>query len=759
MPINDLQLQTNANPSEILPPEGRGRTVANASIVDVRRVLFKRKYLIIAIVGVAVVASIFYAKTRIPLYEAAAILEIDPSRSQSMGLGEALGGSFDQSSTALQTDVVRLYGESLIFRAVGELGLQHRGPFPDAFKGVTKPIADDSLNSQERVAIVSAVKGGLTVSIIPKTSVIRVSYRYRDPTIARDVVNALLGVFMARSVEDRLLGTQQATEMLSSQMDELKRHAADAQRELSQYQAGHNFIASEADNEGTVNLTVDALKILNQQLAEAQADMIVKQARLHMVQSANPDSVLAVAPTSALQALRTEENDAKAKLAQLTTKYGPGYPQVHQLQAEISEVDKSIAAESNNVTRRVREEYDTSAGTVQAIQRRLDDQMQQAFKLNSGAADYAVLREDAESSSDLYNTLRLKLKESSVTAALDAASFSVIDHAVIRPTPVEPNARRLVMTGSLAGLLFAVFLAFGLEALDDTLQTSEDVESNSKLHSLGAIPHFDMQDNPQKELVPGEYRVSPRLITIHATESLAAESFRVIRSAILLSSVESDKNVILVTSAFMGEGKSTLSTNLAVVLAQRGARVLLVDTDLRRHTLSAIFGLQRPLTGLSNILGRLEEGEPYVQPIPSIPNLTLLPAGIRVPNPAELLASSRMASLIAQWKENYDHVVLDSAPILMVSDSLSLAAQADGVVLVIRSGVSRKKALLRSFELLVRSSAKVWGAVVNDVDLKMENYYTYSYKGYGYGYTGYNSYTRAYGDKPDDEEYKGGHVS
>ena len=733
--------------------------MATAPAIDVRRVLFKRKYLIIGIVAVAVVASIFYAKTRIPLYEAAAMLEIDPSRSQSLGIGEALGGSFDQSS-ALQTDVVRLYGESLIFRAVGELGLQHRGPFPDVFKSANLPITDDIVSPQQRVAIVGAVKGGLAISIIPKTSVISISYRYRDPIIARDMVNALLAVFTARSVEDRLLGTRQATEMLSPQMDELKRHAADAQRELSKYQAGHNLIASEVSNEGSVNLTIDGLKILNQQLAEAQADMIIKQARLHMVQSANPDSVLAVAPTSALQALRNEENDAKARLAQLTTKFGPGYPQVHQLQEEISQVEKSIAAESNNVTRRVREEYDTSAGTVQAIQRRLDEQMQQAFKLNSGAADYAVLREDAESSSDLYNTLQLKLKESSVTAALDAASFSVIDHAVIRPTPVEPNARRLVMTGSLAGLLFAVFLAFGMEALDDTLHTSEDVESNSRLHTLGAVPHFQMQDSLQKELVPGEFRVSPRLITINAPKSIAAEAFRVIRSAILLSSVESDKNIILITSAFMGEGKSTLSTNLAVVLAQRGARVLLVDTDLRRHTLSGIFGLQRPLTGLSNILGRLEDGDPYVQPIPSIPNLTFLPAGITVPNPAELLASGRMSALIAQWKENYDHVVIDSAPILMVSDSLSIAAQADGVVLVIRSGVSRKKALLRSSELLVRSSANVWGAVVNDVDLKLENYYTYSYKGYGYGYGGYNSYRGAYGEKPDEEEtYKGDHVS
>ncbi|MGA9669173.1 MAG: GumC family protein, partial [Terracidiphilus sp.] len=556
MPINAPQLPLITNPGETPHPEGKGRPAANPSIVDVRRVLFKRKFLIISIVITALVISVIYGKTRIPLYEASATAEIDPSRSRSMGLGGVLGGNFDESSTELQTDVVRLNGESLIFRAVGELSLQHKGPFPDAFKGVRLPITDDSLSPEQRLSILRAVKGGIKVSIVPKTSAVRVSFRYPDPTVARDVVNQLLNVFMARSVEDRLFGTQQAAEMLSSQMETLKSHAADAQRDLAKYQAEHNFIGSESNSDASVNLTVDGLKILNQQLAEAQADLTIKEARLHLVESTNPDSLLAVAPTPTLQSLRTQVNEAKAKLAQLTTKYGPGYPPVHELQMQIPELEKAISAESNNVKRRVQEEYEASAGTVRAIQQRLDGQMQLAYKLNSGAAEYALLREDAESSGDLYNALQLKLKESSVTAALDAASISVIDHAVIRPAPVEPNVRRIVMTGGLAGLLIAIFLALGLEALDDTLQTSEDVESSSRMYSLGAIPHFDPQANTPKEPALGEYKVPSRLITITAMDSIAAEAFRVIRSAILLSSVDSPKGVILVTSSFMAEGKS-----------------------------------------------------------------------------------------------------------------------------------------------------------------------------------------------------------
>ncbi len=753
MPTNDSQLNTDAHRSDdSLPEAAAERTTANPSIVDVRRVLFKRKFLIIFIVALALVISIIYAKTRIPLYAASATVEIDTSRSQSMGLGEALGGALDENSPQLQTDVVRLKGDSLIFRAVGELALEDRGPYPNAFKNVKPPITDDCLSPQERQAIVNSVKSGMTISIIPKTNVVQISYRNPNPVVARDVVNTLLQVFMARSVEDRLYTVQQAAEMLSPQMQDLKTHAVEAQQELAKYQAEHNFISSDSNANGGVNLTFDGLKILNQQLAEAQADLIVKQARLRLVESSSPDALLSVAPTPTMESLRGQRNEATAQLTQLMTKYGPGYPPVHQLQMQIKQIDKQIAVEANNVRRRVQEEYETSAATVKAIQQRLDAQMDEAYKLNSGAAQYALLREDAETSGDLYDALQLKLKESSVTAALDAASISVIDHAVIRPVPVEPNVRRIVMTGGLAGLLVAIFLALGLEALDDTLQTSEDVETYSKLYSLGAIPHFDPQARVQKESAPGEYKTPPRLVTINAMDSIAAEAFRVVRSAILLSSIDAPKKVLLVTSSFMAEGKSTLSSNLAIALAQRGARVLLVDTDLRRGTLNGMFGLPSSLPGLSNILGKLEEGAPFIQPIPTIPLLTFLPSGIRVPNPAELLASARMSALLAEWKDKYDHIVLDSAPILMVSDALPVAAQSDGVVIVVRSGVTRKKALKRTYELLVRSNARLLGAVVNDVNLKLENYYTYSYKGYGYGYSGYKGYASAYGDKPKEDE-------
>jgi capsular exopolysaccharide synthesis family protein len=739
---------TLSSPKLPSPEVQPGLAPAVQSLMDVRRVLLANKYLIISIVAVSIIVSFIYAKTRVPLYEATATAEIDTSRGQSIGLSDIVGSSPENGTTQVQTQAFRLTGSSLVFRAVSELGAEGRGPYPNAFKKVSVPITEDSLPAFARASIVGAVSGSLKVSIVPRTNAVRLTYRHPSPVVARDLVNKLLDVFMERSVEDRLFGTNQAAGMLAVQMEDLKNHAADAQRKLAKFQEEHNFVGTDEND----NLTTAGLKIINEQLAEAQADQIIKRARVHLVESGNPELLTSVAPTPTLRTLRAQETSVKVELGQLASKYGPGYPRVHELQAQLPSLEKEIAVETSNVTRRVQEEYQTSSNTVQSLQERLNAQTQQAFKLNESAAQYALLREDAESSRDLYDVLQLKLKESSVSAALNAASISIIDHAVIAPYPVEPNKRRVMMTGGLAGFILAVFLAFLIEALNDTLQTSEDLETWSRFQALGAVPHFEAQPRTIKDSDGGQRSVLSRLITYTSTESLAAESFRTIRSSIMLSSADRQSKVIVITSSFMAEGKSTLSSNLAIALAQRGARVLLVDSDLRRGTLHNAFHLTGSLPGLSNLLSMSNERDVFITPVPEVPTLTLLPAGPKPPNPAELLTSNRMAELIHKWRDEYDHVVLDSAPILMVSDALAVAARADGTVMIIRAGLTRKKAISRAFELLSRSNVRILGAVMNDINLKIENYYTYSSRRYRYNYYGYNGQGDAYGTDRDPKK-------
>jgi capsular exopolysaccharide synthesis family protein len=722
----------------------QGSANTSRSLVDIRRVLFARKYLILAIVAVAIIISFIYAQTRVPVYEATATAEVDVPRSQSLGLSTAVGSLYgDDTTIAVQTQAFRLTGHSLIYRAVAELAAEHRGPFPDAFKNLPSANDEDSIPAAQRALMIASVANSLTVGIVPKTNAVKVTYRHKDPVVARDLVNKLLAVFMERSIEDRLLGTSQVSEMLSAQMNDLKNHAADTQQKLAKFQEEHNLIGADEKD----NLTTAGLRIINEQLAEAQADQIIKQARLRLVQSGNPELLASVAPTPTLQTLRSQETQVKVELGELTSKYGPGYPKVHELQNQLSTLERAIEAESANITRRTQEEYESSSNTVRSLNQRLADQTQKAFKLNESAAQYELLREDAESTRDLYNALQLKLKESSVSAALGAESFSVIDHAVLPDKPVEPNKGRILETGGLAGIILAFFLAVGLEKLNDTLKTSEDLATFTPFEPLGAVPHFDSTDVTAVTSADKRRKVPSQLVALSSPESLAAESFRTIRTSIMLSSFDQKNRVILITSSYMNEGKSTVSANLAISFAQRGARVLLLDTDLRRSHLHYAFRLPRSLPGLSNLLSLTDAERVYITPVPDIPSLTMLPAGPKPPNPSEILSSPRMGALIDQWREEYDYVIIDSPPILMVSDALGVASRADDTIMIVRAGLTRKKAITRSFELLSRSKIHILGAVINDIDIKIENFYTYSSRGYGYRYYDQNGRGLAYGDR------------
>jgi capsular exopolysaccharide synthesis family protein len=337
----------------------------------------------------------------------------------------------------------------------------------------------------------------------------------------------------------------------------------------------------------------------------------------------------------------------------------------------------------------------------------------------------------------LYDQLQLKLKESNLAAGLNTASITVIDEAMLPLGPVSPDVHTNVMIAAALGILVGVLGAFIFDSLDDTLRTTDDVELFSGLLSIGAIPHFQAAaaSGRPEEMgeEPGERR---RLVSITAPASPTAEAYRALRSSILLSAIDNPLRTLVITSAFMSEGKSTLSANLAVMLAQRGERVLIVDADLRRSTLHLLFGLRRPAQGLTNLLSRQTDDSVIMHPVAQVPSLAYLPAGAVPPNPAELLASHRMAEMMRQWSEQYDRVIIDTAPILAVSDSLAPAARADSVLLVVRAGVTRKKALMRTRELLRRVNAHLLGAVVNDIDMRKDSYYNYSgpYT-YGYGYT------------------------
>lgn len=743
-----------------VPPQGPQQAVggtapvADHSIItpaDFRKILIKRKWVIIIGLAIGIAYAIFYIVTTVPQYEATARLHIDLSRSTNIGIEDLIeqklsGG--EDTSEKLQTEIRIMQSESVVMEVINSLDLYHKPPFSELFK---QQRYNGTLSPVQRFRLINTFQSATKVVILPNTEIVEVHFQNSDPTVAAKVANSIVDAYLDRDLRSRFEGTTRVSNWLTQQLTTVKKQVEDSQKSLTDYQRQNNLLTLDAEGG---NLLTDSLRTVNQQLAEAEADRIVKEARYKMAQTRNPDLLISVAPGTVLGGLRSQQAALMVQAAQLKSKFGPDYPKVRELDKQLSSVQADIDSEINDLTKRFQEEYNAAVKTESLLQDRLNTTKQEAFKENESAAQFEILKHGAESASELYDGLQMKLKEAGVTAGLNSNNVDIIDRASIPPFPVLPKKGSALIFGFLGGLIGGIALAFFFESLDDTIRTSDDAEAISQLPTLAVIPHFVVAGRKGAPTTPSAkveqqrlLKVSPDLVSYVDPQSIAAEGFRTFRSSILLSAVDHEPKLLLITSSFAAEGKSTCAANLAISFAQRSARVLLVDTDLRKGTLHMKFRLSNR-AGLSTLLSRESGAEAYEHPLPELPNLTVLSRGPIAPNPGEMLASRAMEELLTQWRSEYEHIILDSSPILAVADTLSLAPQVDAAFILVRSGVTRKRALIRVREQLRRASGRVLGTVINDVDLRMENYYTYS-KRYDYGYK--SNYGAGYGVTDDEK--------
>jgi capsular exopolysaccharide synthesis family protein len=354
-------------------------------------------------------------------------------------------------------------------------------------------------------------------------------------------------------------------------------------------------------------------------------------------------------------------------------------------------------------------------------------QKQEANKLNESAIEYSLLKRDVDVNRQLYEGLLEKLKEAGVTAGLKSTNIRVVDIARRPLAPTEPNIPRNLLFAFVLGLTSGVGLAFLLENMDNTVRTTEQAQIISGLPALGMIPMGSkngLESGSKKLLALGSSKEAVELVTQARPQSQMAESYRALRTSLLLSNLGTPPKVIMVTSARPQEGKTTTSINTAIVLAQKGVRVLLIDADLRRPSVHKTLGMG-PRSGLSNVLTGSATLEHAIARSPILSNLFILPAGTPPPNPAELLASSNMRDLLADLREKYDHIVIDTPPTLSVTDAVVLSQRMDAIILVIRSSQTTKQALRRSRDILMQVNAKITGVLLNAVDLTSPDYYYY----------------------------------
>ncbi len=729
-------------PAEYLKPIGSALynvlPSQESALREYMRVLIKRKWMVIAVVAGIFMAVAVASLRQTPIYEAVgriAVNKADPNLITFKDSGPVVD-YYDQSD--LDTEVRILQSDLMALQVIRQLNLDRRPEFGGHSDQKPANLIADPLqtDSNRTSSLLGGFRGNLHVTLIPNTRIIEIHYNSTDPQLAAAAVNTLAATYVEQNFKTKFESTMQASDWLSKQLVDLQMKVETSQEKLVRYQKDHEILGTDEKQ----NIITEKLDELNKEMTVAESDRMQKEAVYRQTQSNDPEQVAAAiiadnggggtgATSNLLDRLREQQANLKIQVAELSTQFGPSYPKVAQLNSQLKEIDRQLQTETNKAVDHLKGQYLAALQRENMLRGSFEKQKQEANKLNESAIEYSILKRDLDSNRTLYEGLLEKLKEAGVTAGLRSNNFRIIDAARVPTSPSEPNIPRNLLFALVLGVISGVGLAFLLENMDNTVRTPEQATALSGLPALGMIPlgSKSIAHGPTGKRLALTAPVSKEVVetvTQVRPQSQMAESYRALRTSLLLSNLGAPPKVIMVTSARPQEGKTTTSINTAIVLAQKGIRVLLVDADLRRPSIHKTLGMG-PRSGLSNVLTGSASVQQTISVSPILPNLFIMPAGAPPPNPAELLASSNMRDLIAELREMYDHIVIDTPPTLSVTDAVVLSPRADATILVIRSGQTTKQALRRSRDILMQVNAHVAGVLLNAVDLTSPDYYYY----------------------------------
>lgn len=731
------RIANSASAGIIQPVGDQNNASSDATLSDILLTIRKRKFIILAALLIGVSYGFYKASIRPRIFDAYGHIEIRSGSTNQYRLGPA--GLSNDDSSHISTEVAILTSETILQTVGQELNLANNADF----FGSKVPLKQQSMDDPAiRLAVIGRLQSGLQVSVVPKTDIIRIAYGSLNPKLSADVVNTLIDAYIKHTLTSRFESSDRLSTFLSKQLSGLKQDVETSQQRMLElgrpigllgFDANHNQITESLDNLTRAASTAKIARILAesryQVISTSPADSLAGMPGISAaagVAGPGGNSVSGV-DGSGLSGLRTQLTTAKAAYAQSMGYLGPNNPQAKSARAQIDELQNAINKEQNRLVQQAKQEFTTAKANEDQTTAALEAAKADAYKLRDDLVAYTIRQREFESTRTLYEGLLQRIRTAGVEAGLEAQEIDVIDQArpPIYPT-LEPRSSILILY-SVMGLVIGVVLSFVLENLDTGLSSVSEIETLTGLASLALIPRDRKSSAETANLTP----LQRSLGVLANPKSQFSESFRSLRTSLLLSTAGHPPRTILLTSATPAEGKTTVSTNLACILAQRDVRVLLMDADLRRPTVHHRFGLNGRI-GLTTVLTGSSSLEEAIQGVPEVPNLDILASGPVPPFPTEMLGSETMSELLEKLKLTYTHIVIDSPPLLSVTDGVVLARESDAVVLIVRHGKSSKHIIRRARDLLLRAGAPLMGIALNSVDLNSPEYYGY------YGYTGYS---------------------
>jgi len=665
-----------------------------------------------------------------PRYSSTATLEVKPEDRDSSG-GQPAPYSADELKSEIETDIGVIQSDGLAVSVIESLGLANKPPFRSAVNPAEKgrPLQNAPKTRERMVAL---FKRYVKVTSPADTRLIDITVQNSDAEVAAQIANGLAEHFIQESLERRHRSTAQSSYWLQKELADLKKQVEVSEKKLADYEsktglAGVQLSGSTTSDGGSSvgisphNPVTERLFALSQELTAAEANRISTETVYRLVRTHDPELVLGLGAMSVsgstagsvtadsgielVRSLRSQEASLSREHASYAVKYGANNPRLVEVQQQIAAVQQQMQAELQRISQRAENAFLYAKRNEDSIREQLTKQQLEANLLNDKTIQLQVLGQEAYSNRALYESLFSKLQSASLSAGTRPSRIDLVDVAPAAGRPSTPDVPKVMAAFAGGGLLLGMLWAFARESFDETIRTARHFGEVPKLGMLAFVPRNGF-GNLNTDVGHSALIKEPT--------SPFSEAFRSLRTSILHSSAGRRMKTLLVTSAAKGDGKTTIVYNLGVAFAQQGAKVLLIDGDMRNPHLHEGFGVLRS-PGLSEFLSRERGVEADVVRHPKLDNLFLLPAGILPALASELVGSKRFQALLQNCASQYDYVLIDSPPVMAVTDAAIIAANADAVLAVVRSHRTTRPVLVGLAQALERTQVPVLGFVLNDV--------------------------------------------
>ena len=713
-------------------------------LLDYLRVIQKRMWVVI--IFFIVVVSVVTIKTfkTVPVYQATARVVLERHQ-LNVGFQQVVSAENQITPIDFYTNQCEIIKSRSVAKGVIDaLDLNNRPVLNPHNKETTPVLARNDLQDpRSETRGIDGFLSKLKVSLMRNSGVVNITYEGYDPQLVTNIVNMIVKKYIEQDWEKRYNVAKDALEWLNKQMKDVKITLEESELALQKYKKENDLITVETVRIGKTSdsssLADERQYVVLQKLMELNAAVTnakTERVRLEVLNNKLKEfknvqdrddivqSIPAVVQNNLIQNLKSEYARMEKDFSLYSQRYGGKHPKIVQLNAELNTMRDNIIKEINRICDSIATEFEIATNREATLLQILEQQKREVFALGDKAIQYGVIKREVDTNRQVYETLLTRMKETNLTEDFKTSDIKILDHAEVPLKPFKPNKTLNILLGIIVGLTCGVGISFLMEYMDNTIRTQEDVEKYLGTSLLGIVGHIPLE---KKDIKVTE------LIAHDLPKHTISEALKCIRTSIMFSRPDNPKKTILVTSATPSEGKTLISSNLAIVMAQTGKKVLVIDADLRKPSVHKLFQIDKSL-GLSNLLVK-SNGLRTVLKATHIPNVYAIPCGPIAPNPSELLSSPAMAENLKLAKEEFEWILIDSPPLLGVTDARILSRLVDGIIFVLNGNKANRDVSRKALSFLSEVNDKILGVVINDVDFSKDKYYYHYYYQYYYHYS------------------------